>query len=152
MAIAQKPMLGEAESQRTSELPLLSTRAHRRMLWTYTRSTSAMLITSLTTGAAFVMNLSSTVPAIQIFGGFTAFMVFFNYILVITWYPCIIALYQYHAQFWWSPISLCIKSNDIDRAPTPDHSKDYKTSAILLNCQILIGVQFSFAILETLQS
>ena len=55
-----------------------------------------MLITSLTTGAAFVMNLSSTVPAIQvgvlyieivsarahvcgidlqIFGGFTAFMV-----------------------------------------------------------------------------
>ena len=44
-------------------------------MWSYVRSAEAMLITSLTTGAAFVMNLTSAVIAIQIFGGFTAFMV-----------------------------------------------------------------------------
>ncbi|EDQ89828.1 dispatched-like protein [Monosiga brevicollis MX1] len=82
----------------------------KRMRWAYARAAQAMLITSLTTGAAFVMNLTSTVPAIQIFGGFTAFMVLFNYLLVISFYPAIVIIYQRHAQYWVSPLSFCVKS------------------------------------------
>eukprot|EP00730_Choanoeca_flexa_P014445 TRINITY_DN6321_c0_g1_i3.p1 TRINITY_DN6321_c0_g1~~TRINITY_DN6321_c0_g1_i3.p1 ORF type:complete len:1019 (+),score=305.40 TRINITY_DN6321_c0_g1_i3:108-3164(+) len=81
----------------------------RRMAYSYNHAAKAMLITSLTTGAAFVMNLTSTVPAIQIFGGFTAFMVLFNYLLVITYYPCMIVLYEYYGKYWYSFISCCIK-------------------------------------------
>ncbi|EGD75300.1 hypothetical protein PTSG_06952 [Salpingoeca rosetta] len=65
-----------------------------RLVWTYTRSSEAMLITSLTTGAAFVMNLSSSVPAIQIFGAFTGLMILFNFILVITYFPFVVVTHH----------------------------------------------------------
>jgi hypothetical protein len=42
-----------------------------RFVFAYKRSAWAMFVTSCTTSAAFLMNLSSSVPPIQIFGFFT---------------------------------------------------------------------------------
>lgn len=70
-----------------------------RLRWTWRRAVSAMFITSLTTGAAFVMNLSSDVTAIQIFGAFTALMIFFNFVLVVTYYPMVVMVYERYIQF-----------------------------------------------------
>ena len=46
-----------------------------------------MLVTSMTSGAAFAANLASAIPAVQVFGVFIAVMVLINYFLVITWFP-----------------------------------------------------------------
>ena len=70
-----------------------------RMRWAWGRAASAMLVTSLTTGAAFVMNLSSDVTAIQIFGAFTGIMILINYVAVITLFPMVAMVYERHVQF-----------------------------------------------------
>jgi hypothetical protein len=70
-----------------------------RMRWAWSRAASAMLVTSLTTGAAFVMNLSSDVTAIQIFGAFTGIMIVINYLAVITLFPLMAMVYERHVQF-----------------------------------------------------
>lgn len=67
---------------------------HKRLVWSYTRASWAMLVTSLTTSAAFFMNMVSSIPPIQIFGFFTAFMVLTNYFMVITYYPALIMYYE----------------------------------------------------------
>ena len=48
----------------------------------FRRASWAMLVTSFTTAAAFLMNVVSSVIPIQIFGIQTAFMVVSNYIMV----------------------------------------------------------------------
>lgn len=70
-----------------------------RMRWAWRRAASAMLVTSLTTGAAFVMNLSSDVTAIQIFGAFTGIMIVTNYLAVITLFPLVAMIYERHVQY-----------------------------------------------------
>eukprot|EP00040_Diaphanoeca_grandis_P005674 m.33974 g.33974 ORF g.33974 m.33974 type:complete len:1031 (+) comp16909_c0_seq1:328-3420(+) len=67
---------------------------HARLCWAYRRASWAMLITSLTTSAAFLMNLASSVPAIQVFGFFTAFMVLTNYLMVISYFPAMVMFYE----------------------------------------------------------
>lgn len=37
-------------------------------------------------------------------------MVLFNYVLVITYYPCMVMIYEYYAKYWYSPLSFCIKT------------------------------------------
>ena len=85
-----------------------------RFEYSYKRSAWAMLVTSLTTSAAFLMNLSSSVPPIQIFGFFTAFMVLTNYIMVITYFPCLVIVYHRHVRgcFNW-----CCEGDKDDAAP-----------------------------------
>ena len=67
---------------------------HNRLVWSYTRASWAMLVTSFTTSAAFMMNMVSSIPPIQIFGFFTAFMVLTNYFMVITYYPALMMFYE----------------------------------------------------------
>lgn len=56
-----------------------------RMSWVYRRAGLAMLITSLTTCAAFIASaLSSPIPELQNFGIFAAFVIFIDYVLVMT--------------------------------------------------------------------
>eukprot|EP00039_Didymoeca_costata_P008447 m.112212 g.112212 ORF g.112212 m.112212 type:complete len:1026 (+) comp14086_c0_seq4:217-3294(+) len=65
-----------------------------RFTYAYRRSAWAMLVTSLTTSGAFLMNLTSSVPPIQIFGFFTAFMVITNYLMVISYYPALVIFWS----------------------------------------------------------
>ena len=56
-----------------------------RMSWVYRRAGLAMLITSLTTCAAFIASaLSCPIPELQNFGIFAAFVIFIDYVLVMT--------------------------------------------------------------------
>jgi len=65
-----------------------------RMAWTYSRAASAMAITSFTTMAAFVASALSPLAQIRSFGVFCAFLIFFDYILVITWFPAMVVFYH----------------------------------------------------------
>jgi hypothetical protein len=94
------------------------------MAWTFSRAAQAMLITSLTTGAAFVMNLSSEVPAIQIFGGFAAFMILFNYLFVISYFPCIVVIYELYLQYCPSVAWLCFRRRQPDESASAVHDSD----------------------------
>ena len=69
-----------------------------RMSWVYRRAGLAMLITSLTTCAAFLATAASSwqVPDLQLFGIFTAFVIFIDYVLVMTFLTAIMVLYHNH--------------------------------------------------------
>lgn len=67
-----------------------------RLYWTYHRASWAMLVTSLTTSAAFMMNVVSSVMPIQIFGIQTAFMVLTNYFMVITYFPALVFIWEWY--------------------------------------------------------
>ena len=69
-----------------------------RMSWVYRRAGLAMLITSLTTCAAFLATAvaSGQVPDLQLFGIFTAFVIFIDYVLVMTFLTAIMVLYHNH--------------------------------------------------------
>ena len=68
------------------------------MSWVYRRAGLAMLITSLTTCAAFLATAASSwqVPDLQLFGIFTAFVIFIDYVLVMTFLTAIMVLYHNH--------------------------------------------------------
>jgi len=68
-----------------------------RMSWVYRRAGLAMLITSLTTAAAFVATAaSSPIPTLQNFGVFAALVVLIDYALVMTWLCSCVVLYHNH--------------------------------------------------------
>jgi hypothetical protein len=50
-----------------------------------------MLVTSLTTGSAFVLTSLADIPAISTFGTFAAIVVAWGYLLDITWFAACIA-------------------------------------------------------------
>ena len=62
------------------------------------RASSAMLITSFTTAAAFATNIVTIIPVIQGFVIFMSILVVLNYILVITVFPLTIMFYKVHAE------------------------------------------------------
>ena len=78
-----------------------------RMSWVYRRAGLAMLITSLTTCAAFLATAvaSGQVPDLQLFGIFTAFVIFIDYVLVMTFLTAIMVLY--HNRFEMKPGLCC---------------------------------------------
>ena len=54
----------------------------------------SMLVTSLTTSAAFFAGLSSSITSIKCFGIFAGMSILTNYLLMITWYPACVALHE----------------------------------------------------------
>ena len=60
-----------------------------RLSFAYRRAATAMLITSLTTAVAFLVNTVSPIPPIRLFGIWMALLICVDYALVITWYPLI---------------------------------------------------------------
>ena len=68
-----------------------------RLNYAFDHAGRAMLVTSMTSGAAFAANLASAIPAVQVFGVFIAVMVLINYFLVITWFPACVAA---HEKYW----------------------------------------------------
>ena len=66
-----------------------------RMSWVYRRAGLAMLITSLTTCAAFVATAaSSPIPTLQNFGIFAAAVIMIDYILVMTFLCSAVVIYH----------------------------------------------------------
>ena len=59
-----------------------------------------MLVTSATTIATFIITAVATpFVALQTFGIFAALLVFWDYVLVMTFYPTVICLYAIHFEY-----------------------------------------------------
>jgi len=66
--------------------PSISGSTATRFAWTYGRAASAMLTTTATTCITLILNATSPFALIKSFGIFNMFVVFWDYVLVITWY------------------------------------------------------------------
>jgi len=67
-----------------------------RFAWTYSQSVGAMSTTTATTCFCLLTTAFSNIPAVSAFGIFTGLVVFFDYLLVITWLPAMTLLYARH--------------------------------------------------------
>lgn len=64
-----------------------------RMEAAYSRSATAMAITTATTALSFAGNIVSIIPPVREFGTFTSILVVVNYLIVISWFPaCVIGM------------------------------------------------------------
>lgn len=88
-----------------------------RLSWSYRRSVTAMLWTSLTTGAAFLANGISIIPAIADFGVFMCIIVVANYALVITFFPALVVI-------WFKWFGEKQEQKDMDRRKTRREDKE----------------------------
>ncbi|KAJ3452766.1 sterol-sensing domain [Anaeramoeba flamelloides] len=76
----------------------ISKNIYTRMNWAYKRAATTMLITTLTSAGAFFGNTASTIPPIRYFGVFTGMAIVFNYLLVITYFPAIIVIWNNYGE------------------------------------------------------
>jgi len=67
-----------------------------RMSWVYRRSGSAMLLTSITTCCAFLVTISSPLASVKSFGIFAAFVILFDYFLVMSLFCTATIIYHNH--------------------------------------------------------
>jgi len=75
--------------------PKVNASFETRMAWVYRRAGLAMLITSLTTAAAFVATAaSSPIPTLQNFGIFAAWVILIDYVLVMTLLCSCVVIYH----------------------------------------------------------
>jgi len=65
-----------------------------RMSWVYRRSGSAMLLTSITTCGAFLCTLFTPLAGTRSFGIFAAFVILFDYLLVMTLFCTSVVIYH----------------------------------------------------------
>ena len=61
-----------------------------RFAWTYTRASSAMLATTMTTFFCLLLNAFSKFAVIRSFGIFNAFVIVADFLLVVTWFASIV--------------------------------------------------------------
>ena len=92
----------------------------------YRRSAFAMLYTSLTTAVAFVVSATSPFLAVSTFGIFAALLVVVNYISVITYFPCVVVMYEIYFNKY---ICCCCgvrktQIMDISSQPDNEHRKN----------------------------
>jgi len=64
------------------------------MTFTFRRALRAMAITSSTTAVAFFVNITSGLMPIRAFGVFAGIIVLVNYLLVVTFFPPAIIVYE----------------------------------------------------------
>ena len=86
----------DAYKQSAYEAPEISASLETRFIWAWHKAASAMLVTSLTTCVAFFATSTSPMLSIKSFGYYTAFVIWLDYIFVITWLPAATVLYN-----WW---------------------------------------------------
>ena len=67
-------------------------------------SALSMLVTSLTTASAFFAGISSTITAIKCFGIFAGTSILTNYLLMITYFPAVVALHEKWVMKYNEPI------------------------------------------------
>lgn len=90
-------VLQDAWRQSAHQAPHISGSNETRFAWAYRRASNAMTVTSFTTFCAFVASGMTPVPAIQSFGVFAAFVVLFDYLMVITWFA---AALMFHDKYF----------------------------------------------------
>ena len=104
-----------------------------RITWVYRRAGHAMAITSATTCCAFLSTtLTSPIAGTRSFGTFAAFVIFFDYILVMTLYCTAVVIYHdrfenkngcCNCSFWsksnMSPTQIAVENKD-GEGPSPD--------------------------------
>ena len=88
-----------------------------RMSWVYRRTGQAMAITSATTRAAFLCTLITPLVSIQSFGIFAAFVIFIDYVLVMTLFCTAVVIY--HNRFEDRGCCGCCCTNCRRSDPTP---------------------------------
>ena len=66
----------------------------------------SMFVTSFTTAVAFLANIVSSITAVKTFGIFAGTAILGNYVLMISWLPAIVVVYERYIS------SLCCKSGD----------------------------------------
>jgi len=86
----------DAFRQSELEPPHISGTLETRFAWAYNRAAGAMLATSLTTCLAFLGCAISQIWDIRCFGVVNGMMVLFDYLLVITWFPAAVIVYERH--------------------------------------------------------
>ena len=74
----------------------ISATIETRFSWAWRRASYAMLITSLTTFAAFMAATLSPLLEIKSFGVFVAFAIMLDYVYVITWLPSATVIFHRH--------------------------------------------------------
>eukprot|EP00041_Stephanoeca_diplocostata_P025695 m.678196 g.678196 ORF g.678196 m.678196 type:complete len:1033 (+) comp22804_c1_seq2:366-3464(+) len=99
-------------SDGADEFEVRMSQLQRRFEWTFRRAAWAMLVTSLTTSAAFLMNIVSAVVPIKIFGIFTAFMVMTNFFMVITYYPALVIVWEEYIKHHCCTSCACCRCNE----------------------------------------
>ncbi|XP_060082462.1 uncharacterized protein LOC132561782 [Ylistrum balloti] len=83
--------------------------AHR-MSDAFSKSAQSMAITSLTTIVAFLCSAISPLLATKSFGVFAAVIIFYNYLTVIIFFPCVVTMYHLKfEQFKWPCFRCCRK-------------------------------------------
>jgi hypothetical protein len=110
-----------------------------RFAWAYQRAASSMLATSVTTSLAFAGCATSRIWDIRCFGVVNGFMVFFNYILVITWFPAAVCIYEKYLKYcmpWCTPQILfsscyrfitCTKNDEKEDEPEDEKGNKYQS-------------------------
>lgn len=93
----------DAYKQSAHEGPEISSSLETRFIWAWKKAASAMLVTSLTTCAAFTATATSPLLSIQSFGYYTAVVIFLDYVYVITWLPAATVLYSR----WFEDTGFC---------------------------------------------
>ena len=85
---------------RQSEKQISQTSYAKRVAWTLQHGGGAMLVTSLTTAAAFFANMMSPITSIRLFGLFCGLVVLCDFILMIVFIPAVVVVYElYIARF-----------------------------------------------------
>jgi hypothetical protein len=106
----------------------------------YARASGAMLVTSVTTSVAFMMNIFSSVIPIQVFGIQVAFMVMSNYVFVVTYYPAILIVWEWYNIHQWCPWCTPCKKKKVNSIIT--HCAD---SCHSLDCSLAGGHSLDLA-------
>jgi len=88
-----------------------------RVQWTLKRAGSAMLMTSVTTSAAFLSNIVSSVTAVKLFSIFSSLAIMADFFLMLTMLPCIVLLGEGMCQGpkWVPSLRLCPLKEDEPR-------------------------------------
>ena len=108
-----------------------------RISWTWRRASKAMFVTSLTTMASFLMNTTSSFPAISTFGIFAACLVFVNYMSVILYFPTVVALNEsFHRAWNWCCATFfcclnCHETEEEDDDVEEEEDEDYLEDSTL---------------------
>jgi len=95
-----------------------------RMSYVFRRSGSAMLLTSVTTCSAFLCTLASPITDTRSFGIFAAFVIFFDYVLVMSLFCTSVVIYhnRFEGKRYCCNCTFWVKNN-----PTPTEKAALET-------------------------
>ena len=125
----------DAYKQSAYESPEISASLESRFIWAWHKAASAMLVTSLTTCVAFFATATSPLLSIKSFGYFTAFVIFLDYIYVITWLPAATVLYN-----WWFENTGFCKCTCCGAGCAPDENREAHTPVQAFGCGAMVGL------------